>query len=79
MNGASVHSLDGNRYTPLHHAASSGHEQVCLILHKEFQALLSAQDQWGRTPSRLAYNNGHYVLARKLLELGTGYPDGTGQ
>ena len=62
-----VFSQDNDGRTPLHMAASDGHEGVAELLLSN-KANVDARDQNGRTPLHEAAASGHQLVAKLLLE-----------
>lgn len=66
---AKVNQSDQNNDTPLHHAASEGHEFVIPIL-LEAGSFINAVNQDQETPLHLAAKNGHAKIVQILLRAG---------
>ncbi|KAJ4457529.1 putative ankyrin 2; brain [Paratrimastix pyriformis] len=63
-------TLDIERQTPLHSAASAGHLNCCQLLLDRLGANPQAQDAFGNTPLHDAARNGHTECARFLVGRG---------
>uniref|UniRef100_A0A670YXA1 Ankyrin repeat domain 65 n=1 Tax=Pseudonaja textilis TaxID=8673 RepID=A0A670YXA1_PSETE len=67
--GAMIHTDNRAGYTPLHHAAWSGHTQVADLLLAR-GALAMGTTQGGLTPFHCAAANGHTLMMQLLLRHG---------
>lgn len=67
--GAKADFADYDRRTPLHLAATEGHDKVVEILIS-YGADLDAEDRWGSTPVDDAKNNGHEHVVDVLVKAG---------
>ncbi|XP_067005678.2 ankyrin repeat and protein kinase domain-containing protein 1-like [Anabrus simplex] len=70
-----VNVQDSYKWTPLHHAASTGQLEVVRYLCKEQAAQVDAVDQDGWTPLHYACSNDHLDVVKYLVETAGAYPD----
>ena len=73
-NGANVNAKDKSGKTPLHEAASSGNKAEAQLLI-QYGADVKAVSE-NQTPADYARSNGHYDVARWLMEVQTGVKQG---
>ena len=66
INGDDVNIADYDKRTPLHVAASRGHESMVRLLLKE-GASTEARDRWNMTPADEAINHRYNSVADLLL------------
>ena len=67
--GKNVNELDGDGWTPLHHAAFIGHQAIAALLIRH-GAKINARDQDEWTPLHTAAFNGHLPVTTLLLDHG---------
>ena len=69
MDGADCNHQNDNGWTPLHCAATQGHEDVCsLLLHHG--AKCNAENKSGYTPLKSAAERGHKNICHLLINHG---------